>query len=346
LSAHSREITMVLGLSVEDRFHNELLSLPRDVQKKVVRAVKALREDPHYSAKPLEGVPGVWRCKIHPYRILFAFGNGWLHVFSVKHRSTVYRGAIATPTARPVAPLPAIPSVDLVEPESAPEFASEPSDDATVVTKLPWDAVGQVVISQESEDLYPLIDFGLPEPLFDELFTYLSNRPKSARGPSTVTLVRQDVIDAFFGKLLRLTASSQPLELTLSSPWITPWSGPKSSLDALLVFLRKLRTRTTLITRTPELPQHKDAVDQLIALKNVEVIFLDDLHAKFFICDIAPAPFCLICSANITAQSYSNFEVGVFVRGSGDAEVLVRELQTLAIDFRATGKRIKRMGTV
>jgi phosphatidylserine/phosphatidylglycerophosphate/cardiolipin synthase-like enzyme len=66
------------------------------------------------------------------------------------------------------------------------------------------------------------------------------------------------------------------------------------------------------------------------------------LHAKFFICDLAPVPFALVGSANSTAQSFANYELGVFIRGSGEAEGVIRDLQSLAVELRGAGKRVKR----
>jgi phosphatidylserine/phosphatidylglycerophosphate/cardiolipin synthase-like enzyme len=77
-------------------------------------------------------------------------------------------------------------------------------------------------------------------------------------------------------------------------------------------------------------------------LPSVEIVTIDDLHAKFFIADVAPVPFALLGSANSTARSMENVEVGVAIQGAGEAEALVRDLQGLGIELRGLGSRVKR----
>jgi mRNA-degrading endonuclease RelE of RelBE toxin-antitoxin system len=319
-----------LRLSVEDRFHSELLSLPRDAQKKVLRALDELRTDPSRESKPLTGYEGIWRRRVHPYRILFTRAGAWLHVYSVQHRSSVYR-KVAIPQASPGA-------VDLPRVPAAPEDVARPGEE---VASDAWDSVTRLVISQNAEDLYDLIDFGMPSPLFDELYRYLSARKDSTQD-GNIRLIRRNVIDSFFGRLLLQTEVPRPLELIIVSPWITPWTGERSSFDALVRYLDRYKPRTTVLTRTPVLDGHKVAVSTLERCASVELTFLDDLHAKFFVCEIAPVPYALVASANSTERSFTNFEVGISVKGTGEAEGLVRDLQGLAVELRSTGRRIKR----
>src|SRR5439155_25384386 len=117
-----------------------------------------------------------------------------------------------------------------------------------------------------------------------------------------------------------------------------------SSLQAVLKFVRQSGAPTTFITRPPEMASHKSAMPDVSKLRSVEVVHLRNLHAKFFICDIAPIPFSLVGSANATRGSMSNLEIGVLVRGSGAAEGFIRDLQGLSIELRSLGTRVKKRG--
>jgi mRNA-degrading endonuclease RelE of RelBE toxin-antitoxin system len=327
------------ALSVEERFHKEFLSIPRVEQKKIVRALADLQRDPMHSSIPLKGVAGVFRRRVDAYRILFATSASWIHVYSVQHRRSVYQGDLATPAYAPPKDVPDWPSVAS---DADDESSDQPLAAAEDPPLLDWDVVAKVVLSRDAEDLYGLIDMGLPEPLFDELFEQLTKQPKERVGPRNVHLVRERVIDEFYGRYLLLSPTIRRLELTIVTPWLTPWDGVRSSYSAFVESLTKFPVATTLITRPPLIPQHRKCVDELSQLRHVEVIFLEDLHAKFFICDIPPVPFALIGSANTTAQSFLNFEVGVFIRGAAEAEAIIRDLQALTIELRVAGKRTSR----
>jgi len=339
--------TRPLSLSTEKRFHEELVDLPRDAQKRIIRALSEMQQDPVHRSKQLEGVPGVWRREVAPYRILFTAGDGWIHAYSVQHRQGVYAGRIATPQHEPSSKPPRIPKLpgrleELVESTfSAGQSRAEPVNEEGPS----WGTVSRIIAAKTPDDLYELIDLGLPEELFDRLYGVLSEAATSRPDQSkNVWLIRKNVIDAFFGRLINLGQASHPSEVTMITPWITPWRGPKSSLAAFVRYVARRAVRTTIITRPPELVGHKQALAELSRLKTVEISYLPELHAKFFVCDVAPIPFTLVASANSTAQSFANFEVGVLVRGSGAAEGFVRDLQSLGTELLAIGTRIKRRG--
>jgi mRNA-degrading endonuclease RelE of RelBE toxin-antitoxin system len=335
-----------LALSVEPRFHNELVSLPRDAQKKVIRALSELQEDPARLSKPLQGMAPVWRRKVDPYRILFVKQPGWIHVYSVQHRQGVYSGTIATPTVTPQQPLTTAPA-ELPDELREPESPIAPLIDERVLRNenLDDDLTEGILTCQTEEELSGLIDIGLPEHLFDMLAHELAVRSTRTQADLwTVRLVRRHVIDDFFGRLILLPTTTPVVDLTIVSPWITPWEGRSSSLEAIVKRAQQLRIPTTIVTRPPTLANHKLAMERLSTIRTAEIVHLKDLHAKFFICDIAPIPLTLLGSANATTQSIANFELGVLVRGSGQAEGFVRELQSLTTELRSFGQRIKRRG--
>lgn len=338
-------------LSVEDRFHSELIQLPRDAQKKVLRALGELQRDPFVDSKQLQGVDGVFRKKAHPYRILFTTADGWVHVYSVQHRSSVYRGKVRRPKNSPSGGSEEFPTWDEIAPDPAVDrsgwsgYETTRGPEAVTDYGQAWDSIEQLVLTQDPQALYELIDFGLPAPMFDSLYNALSTRaPRRAHGPENVRLVRRDVVDSFFGPLLRMAPSDDVQELTVVSPWITPWDGRQSSFDGFLRWLKRFDCPCRIVTRPPEFDSHDAAVSLLAESPAVELTFLRELHAKYFVCDLAPVPFALIGSANSTHRSFSNLEIGVYVRGTGETEGIVRDLQGHAIELRATGLRRKKIG--
>ena len=333
---------LTVSLSVERRFHEELIELPREHQKRIVRALTEMQHDKTHRSTQLEGYPGIWRREVAPYRILFKPGPGWIHVYSVQHRQGVYSAGVAAPKSVPTIDPPAL--SPLPEPEETtsqrggePVWLRKPSDQA-------WPIIARAISAESPDDLYDLIDLGLPAELFDRLYQQLTERPPKRPDATNVWLVRRNVIDSFFGRVIRLGAHDRPIEIVAITPWITPWTGARSSFSAFIRYLERFRVRTTIMTRPPDLVGHKNAVKDLQRFESVEISYLNDLHAKFFICDIPPIPFALIGSANSTAKSFTNFEVGVFVRGSGRAESFIRDLQSLTTELLSIGRRIKRRG--
>lgn len=58
-----------------ERFKKAFQSLPKEIQKKVVRALRLLAEDTYYPSlgvKKLQGAPGIWEARIDlNYRMTF-----------------------------------------------------------------------------------------------------------------------------------------------------------------------------------------------------------------------------------------------------------------------------------
>lgn len=78
------------AISFADTFFNELLNLPKAVQKKIEKSVKKLKTDPvsaQGNAKKLKGFSNnVYRVRIGDYRLIYCFGQGWVKLLSVRKR--------------------------------------------------------------------------------------------------------------------------------------------------------------------------------------------------------------------------------------------------------------------
>lgn len=328
------------AVSVEKRFLQEFSDLPKDGQRKVTRAIELLRSGDSSNVKPLKGHDGVLRARAGEYRILFAQGSAWVHVYSVQHRQGVYANGIALPTIPPAAPAEVFPSLDeqteldenaIVSdevPYTTVDLRNLGLSDSQIDAIAIWDGTG--------ESLEELVDLEIPDFLVMPLLERVSAIAPERRAVITrdIQLIRRDVLDSFFGPLMNLRSDHQIGQLEVISPWITPWDSTHSSLTGLCKFIRRTGTPTYVITRPPELKAHKEALEMLSAVKYVEITFLESLHAKYYVCDLAPSPRSLLASANSTRGSFLNNEVGVLVTGRGELEGYVRELQGLTTELR------------
>ena len=328
-----------LGLSIERRFLLELSSVPKETQRRAARVLESIRTSSGADIKALTGVAGVYRARCGNYRILFIQGDGWVHAYSIQHRQGVYGGAVAAPRATPTGDLPDF---------AATAHPAEQPDDSTPIAYTRDDlrgfglSEGQVaaLITWDGslDGLTHLSSMNIPDFLTDHLLDQLVTSEPTAPSPTSrnVRLITSDVLDSFFRPLVSGLRRDHPIEeLVIVSPWITPWESRHSSLRGVCNFIRRLSVPTYVVTRPPDFPAHERALEQLAALSTTEITLLADLHAKYYVCDLAPRPVALLSSANSTQASFSNTEVGVFVDGTGDLEGFVRDLQHLTTELRA-----------
>jgi mRNA interferase RelE/StbE len=84
----------VYRIEVRPRAEKELAGLPRDAQRRIVRAIDALAEDPRPAGcAPLKGGEGLLRIRVGVYRVIYLVEDDRLLVLVVRigHRREVYR---------------------------------------------------------------------------------------------------------------------------------------------------------------------------------------------------------------------------------------------------------------
>lgn len=335
---------MTYVLSTEERFHRQFMGLPREAQRQVIGSLIRLTADPYGNGQKLKGDGFGWRSRAGAYRLLYRIGPNWVHVHSVEHRSGVYKGGIARPRVLPAGPLVDAGSISefeetgwvSVDESTVPENGNT-DNGPPVFSDKQWE---QALTWKTPEDLLNLVDFGLPAPVYDRLIaTYDAEHSTEQDSHSwMLKLETREVLDAFWGRVLRMASSPRIRELTIVAPWITPWQGKRSSFAVTLRFITARAIRTRIITRPPDLDAHRNALKAMSDLQHVSVNILAGLHAKFYICDVPPAPVAMIASANATHQSLMNFEVGVLLRGVREAESLIGDLQSLTTDLIQSSK--------
>lgn len=81
-------------IEVRPRAEKELAALPRDAQRRIVRAIDGLAEDPRPAGcVALRGGEGLFRIRVGVYRVVYLVEDDRLVVLVVRvgHRREVYR---------------------------------------------------------------------------------------------------------------------------------------------------------------------------------------------------------------------------------------------------------------
>lgn len=128
-------------------FLNELLNLPRNVSRRVPRIIEVLENDPisaQGDARKLRQYENVYRVRIGDYRLIYSFGQGWVKLLSIRHRSDAYKGELPDVETPPV-PNPSVLKPLLTQPTSESYVAVLPSIElpatflsSSITTALPY----------------------------------------------------------------------------------------------------------------------------------------------------------------------------------------------------------------
>lgn len=117
------------AISFTDTFLNELLNLPKAVQKKIKKTLKVLEADPisaQGDAKKLRGYSNnVYRVRMGDYRLFYSFGQGWVKLLSVRKRDERTYEIELSEFNQPAPP----PDSSVLDPQA---IEAVPSDPATV----------------------------------------------------------------------------------------------------------------------------------------------------------------------------------------------------------------------
>ncbi|MCS7003074.1 MAG: type II toxin-antitoxin system RelE/ParE family toxin, partial [Dehalococcoidia bacterium] len=176
-------------------FLNDLVLLPRSVQKRAIAALKALETDPfsaHGQAKKIftERFKNLYRTRIADYRLIYCVGDGCVAALSIGHRKDIYDRfappdltTVAGPSAEPiaippaygVAPIADAPSVPDPEPTPAPVVEEPlPPPDRTpgffrqllAQWGVPADTHDAIMACQSIDEL---IELGLPDEIVERV---------------------------------------------------------------------------------------------------------------------------------------------------------------------------------
>jgi hypothetical protein len=143
-------------------------------------------------------------------------------------------------------------------------------------------------------------------------------------------VIRSGVQRVFVNRLKR--AKEHVRNVVIISPWITAAADPACPFSALVDVIRSRRLPAYVVTRPPENPAHSRATDLLRTCPTVELVYNDNVHAKIYACT-GPSPhgFALLGSANLTAGSLQQYEIGLLIIGVGTGTSIVEDLANFGL---------------
>lgn len=142
------------------------------------------------------------------------------------------------------------------------------------------------------------------------------------------------VIEPF---LSRLFLERNPSSVYWVSPWVTHMDFRTANTRKLLQKFHMQRVNLVLITREPEHGSlHEEFVKDTQKLPTASVFYMPTLHAKFYVVNTKERRYALLGSANMYEWSNRSYELGIIIEARGEGEVLVNQLEELAIELRVT----------
>ena len=136
--------------------------------------------------------------------------------------------------------------------------------------------------------------------------------------------------------------------LILVSPWITHLRFHTGSTNQLLARINEYKAKLMIITRCPEdgADEHSKFIADASKLKNCDIYFIEDLHAKYYLCDAVDLSFAMLGSPNMYKWTKNTFEIGVMIESRGEGDSIIDDLEALTIDLRIskTSKCFKKGG--
>ena len=148
------------------------------------------------------------------------------------------------------------------------------------------------------------------------------------------------VIEPF---LFRLFGEKNPKMIYWVSPWITHLDFRIANTKKLLQKIQFHRAGLIIVTRIPEAGSpHEAFIRDVKEMLTASIFYMPTLHAKFYIVTTQERRYALLGSANMYKWSKRSYELGIVIEARGQGEVLVDDLERLAIDLRVA-KNTKRI---
>jgi hypothetical protein len=145
------------------------------------------------------------------------------------------------------------------------------------------------------------------------------------------------VLEPFLNRVYGAQAVKQVIWV---SPWITHLEFLTGHSKKLLLRLAAAHARLTIITRKPEEPsEHAVFVADAAKYTDTEIIYVPDLHAKYYVCHTASRSFAVIGSPNMYRWTRQSFEIGVAIESIGLEETLFNELDTVTYELKTAQNR-------
>lgn len=166
---------------------------------------------------------------------------------------------------------------------------------------------------------------------------------RSDLSPFRLLYGRGRVMERF---MTRLCGERAVQQLVWVSPWMTHFPFLTGDTHALLRDMDGLGAQLTVITRPPDDGPHRQFVGDICEIRNAEVFYLADLHAKYYLCHTPRTSYAMVTSSNFYKWTARTFELGVSIEARGHGSDLIAQLDTVTIELKTAQTRIvkKRRG--
>ena len=140
------------------------------------------------------------------------------------------------------------------------------------------------------------------------------------------------VIEPF---LFRLFGEKNPRTVYWISPWITHLDFQIATTEKLLRKIQFHGANIVVVTREPDVgSEHEKFIQDVRKIPTSSIFYMPTLHAKFYITTTQERRYALLGSANMYKWSSRSYDIGIVIEARGQGEVLVNNLESLAIDLR------------
>ena len=167
--------------------------------------------------------------------------------------------------------------------------------------------------------------------------------PDQSFSPFRLRHGRGRVLEPFLTRVARERTIQQVIWV---SPWMTHLSYPTGNTPKLLRHIDAQGSQVTIVTRAPDDAPHRRFVRDVCGLRNAEVFFLADLHAKYYVCHTPRTSFAVVGSSNLYKWTANTYEVGVAIEARGHGETFISALDTITFELKTarTSTQKKRRG--
>lgn len=141
------------------------------------------------------------------------------------------------------------------------------------------------------------------------------------------------VLEPFLGRVFSIKSIRR---LILVSPWLSHFSFYTGNTNSLINRLRIMKPFITIITREPddENTEHQLFIEDVANIDSCEIFFLEDLHAKYYICQTSDQTFAIVGSPNMYKWTKKSFEIGITIESRGEGELIIEELEQVTMRLR------------
>ena len=139
---------------------------------------------------------------------------------------------------------------------------------------------------------------------------------------------------AIRGFVRPLSKSQRWERISIISPWITPFGADAGlTFEQFIKRIRDDKTSLYVVTRPPVEENHMLAVKLMSESKHANIAYVSTLHTKLFCARTTQGSFAFLGSANFTANSLNQVEIGAVITQTGPGSAIFDKLTAHAAEI-------------